>query len=41
MFRSRLLGSATVVGYSLAVEFVWLSFAQFSKLWVPYNFYPL
>jgi hypothetical protein len=41
MFRSRLLGSATVVGYSLAVEFVWLSFAQFSKLWVPYSFYPL
>jgi hypothetical protein len=35
--------AATAVGvilYVAAVEFVWLNYAQFSKYWIPYQFYP-
>jgi hypothetical protein len=41
LFPSRLFGTATVIIYSFAVEFVWLNFAQFARLWVPYSFYPM
>ena len=34
-------GTALVVAYSFAVEFVWLNFAVHAKYWVPYQFYPL
>jgi hypothetical protein len=34
-------GKLTVVGYSLAVQFVWLNFAAHAKYWVPYQFFPL
>jgi hypothetical protein len=31
---------ALVVGYSLAVQLVWLNFASHAGYWVPYHFYP-
>jgi hypothetical protein len=37
---SPLGGRVAVLGYSAMVEFVWLNYAQFSKAWVPYHFYP-
>ena len=37
---SPLLGSTAVLMYSAVVEFVWLNFAQFSRYWIPYRFYP-
>jgi hypothetical protein len=40
LFRSRLPGTAALVVYAFSVEFVWLNFAQFSNLWVPYRFFP-
>ncbi|MES2119088.1 MAG: EpsG family protein [Pseudomonadota bacterium] len=36
-------GASTAMGvilYLAAVEFVWLNYAQFSKYWIPYQFYP-
>jgi EpsG family len=38
--RSELPGRAAVIGYSALVQFVWFNYAQFSRLWVPYQFYP-
>jgi hypothetical protein len=37
---SPLAGRAAILGYSALVEFVWLNYAQFASLWVPYQFYP-
>jgi hypothetical protein len=34
-------GKLAVVGYSLAVQFVWLNFAAHADFWVPYQFFPL
>jgi hypothetical protein len=34
-------GKLTVIGYSLAVQFVWLNFAAHAEYWVPYRFFPL
>lgn len=39
-FRSRIFGSSTILTYCFAVELVWLNFAQFARLWVPYRFFP-
>jgi hypothetical protein len=39
--RSRLPGTAAVLAYSFAVQFVWLNFAAHARYWVPYQFYPL
>ena len=33
-------GRVAVLGYSALVQFVWLNYAQFARLWVPYRFYP-
>ncbi len=41
MFKSRLFGAVIVASYCFIVEFVWLNFAQFANLWVPYQFYPV
>jgi hypothetical protein len=41
LFRSRLFGTVVVTAYCFAVEFVWLNFAQFADLWVPYRFFPI
>jgi hypothetical protein len=38
---ARGLGSFVVVGYSFAVMFVWLNYAQHAEDWLPYQFYPL
>ena len=40
LMGSPVAGRAVVLGYSALVEFVWLNYAQFSKLWVPYQFFP-
>lgn len=40
VFRSKMLGVLLVAIYCFAVELVWLNFAQFSYLWVPYHFFP-
>jgi hypothetical protein len=37
---SRLVGTSVVLAYAFMVEFVWLNYAQFSGLWVPYQFFP-
>lgn len=37
----RGLGLALVIGYSLAVQWMWLNFATFSRLWLPYRIYGL
>lgn len=37
---SPVAGRALVLAYSALVEFVWLNYAQFARLWVPYQFYP-
>jgi hypothetical protein len=37
---SPLAGRAAILGYSAFVQFVWLNYAQFSRAWVPYHFYP-
>lgn len=34
-------GAILVVLYSLAVQFVWLTFATHAKYWIPYKVYPL
>ena len=39
--RHRIAGTAAVLAYIFAIEFVWLNFAQFSRFWVPYQFFPL
>jgi hypothetical protein len=41
IFRSRIFGVIPVLMYCFAVEFVWLNFAQFARLWVPYRLFPL
>jgi EpsG family len=41
VFKSRLFGTATVVAYCFAIEFVWLNFAQNANEWVPFHFYPI
>jgi hypothetical protein len=38
--ESRLTGTAMVLGYAFVIELVWLNFAQFARLWVPYQFFP-
>jgi hypothetical protein len=37
----RPLGAATMIAYSAAVQFVWLSFANFASFWRPYQLYAL
>ena len=37
--QQNMLLVAAVIGYSLAVEIVWLNFGQFSLCWVPYRNY--
>lgn len=37
----RGFGLALVIGYSIAVQFMWLNFSTFSRLWVPYRIYGL
>jgi hypothetical protein len=41
IFKSRMFGTVVVASYCFLVEFVWLNFAQFSNLWVPYQFFPI
>jgi hypothetical protein len=38
--NSSVGGRAVVLTYVALVEFVWLNFAQHSRYWVPYHFYP-
>ena len=38
---SEFTGKLAVIGYSLAVQFVWLNFAAHADYWVPYRFFPL
>jgi hypothetical protein len=40
VFGAR-LGTILVLGYSLAIQFVWLNFATHAKYWIPYQAYPL
>ena len=37
---SNALGAVTVLLYMGSVEYVWLNFAQFSRYWVPYQYFP-
>ena len=41
LIRSRLPGTILLLGYAFAVQFVWLNFGQFSRLWLPYRFFPI
>jgi hypothetical protein len=41
IFKSRLFGTVMVTAYCFLVEFVWLNFAQFADLWLPYQFVPI
>lgn len=34
-------GKLAVIGYSFAVQFVWLNYAAHAEYWVPYQFFPL
>lgn len=36
-----LVGKALIIAYAGIVQFVWLNFAQHSRYWVPYHFYPI
>lgn len=38
---NELTGKLVVIGYSLAVQFVWLNFAAHADYWVPYRFFPM
>jgi hypothetical protein len=38
--KSRLAGTSMILGYAFIIELVWLNFAQYSRLWVPYQFFP-
>jgi hypothetical protein len=38
--ESRLAGTSMVLGYAFIIELVWLNYAQFARLWIPYQFYP-
>jgi hypothetical protein len=38
--NSSMSGRVLVLTYVALVEFVWLNFAQHSRYWVPYQFYP-
>jgi hypothetical protein len=40
VLRNRNFGTTSIVVYCFAVELVWLNFAQFARLWVPYRFFP-
>ena len=40
-FMNEVPGKLAVVGYSLAVQFVWLNFAAHADFWVPYQLFPL
>jgi EpsG family len=40
-FKSDLFGTVVIAGYCFIVELVWLNFAQFANLWVPYRFFPI
>ena len=31
----------TIILYSAAIQFVWLTFANHAEFWLPYQFYPL
>ena len=37
---TRLAGTAAVLAYSFAVQFVWLNFADHARFWVPYQLFP-
>jgi hypothetical protein len=39
-FATEGLGKALVIAYAAAVQFTWLNFAVFARLWVPYRFWP-
>jgi hypothetical protein len=41
IFKSRFFIIFVIIIYCFAIEFIWLNFGQFSKLWVPYRFYNL
>lgn len=41
VFQYRAFGTGMILTYCFAVEFVWLNFAQFASLWVPYHLFPL
>jgi hypothetical protein len=41
LFKTVTFGTAVTVAYCFSVEFVWLNFAQFAYLWIPYGFFPL
>jgi len=38
---NELTGKLVVIGYSFAVQFVWLNFAAHAEYWLPYRFFPL
>ena len=38
--NSPVAGRALALTYAGLIEFVWLNFAQHSRFWVPYQFYP-
>jgi hypothetical protein len=40
VFGSRRFGTSAMVTYGIAIQFVWLNFAQFARLWIPYRFFP-
>lgn len=37
LFRKPRTGVVAVIGYALLIQFTWLNFAQFAKLWLPYR----
>jgi hypothetical protein len=41
IFKARVAGTLSVAIYCFVVEFVWLNFAQFASLWIPYHFFPM
>jgi hypothetical protein len=38
--RHRTTGVAGVMLYMIAVQYVWLNFADHAHFWVPYKLYP-
>ena len=37
LFSKPRTGVFTVIAYALMIQFTWLNFAQFAKLWLPYR----
>lgn len=41
LFRGQEIGTFLIIGYSFAVLFVWLNFADHARFWLPYRVFPI